>query len=219
MVCDNCSQEIDNDSVFCQNCGNKISTNNKGKQKSNDRSKSKNTEATLWNKFVEIYDSKDDERKYFLDLSSDQAWEMINRLSLNTFETFIQNNKDLLNKQPYKVVEYLKSIFSWCTSGGYWFWMAESFYNGSKPKDLKKIDLNELIKEWQEILDKKSYNLSDEISLPMSTFYEFQVKNVMDFSESLKELPNEFVENLKSALIIQVIWGYIIGVAESKYRK
>lgn len=219
MVCNSCRHEIDSDSVFCQSCGDKVTIANKVKKKTINQIKYLNKKITLWDKFVEIYESKEDNRKYFLDLSSDQAWEMVNRLSSNAFESFIQNNKDLLNKQPYKIIEYLKNIFTWCTSGGYWFWMAESFYNDVTPGNLRNVDLNELIKEWQELLDEKTYQLTDEVSYSMSMFHEYQFKNVMEFSESLKELPNEFIETLKSALIIQIIWGYVVAVAESKYRK
>ncbi len=95
-----------------------------------------------------------------------------------------------------------------------------------KDKNLNKpngIALNHFIEEWQEIIGKEyaqySKDFSNELTQTMSTFFEYELKTVLDSADTVKDLPNEFVENLRTALMIQIIWGYLGGVAEKKYRK
>src|SRR3989339_1791237 len=106
MYCFNCGKSIDPDSKFSCYCSEEINKETKTKKGNS----SKNKDINLWDKFAEIYDSTGDERKVFEDLSSNEVWELIRRISSNQFENFIQENKDSLNKQPYKVIETLKNV-------------------------------------------------------------------------------------------------------------
>lgn len=229
MFCHNCGKQIDEDSIFCQFCGFKITKDNSssdtdkkdgGDKGKTTKNKSRSSKDLLWDKFAEIYDSSGETRKEFIDLSSDAVWELNNRLGVNNFETFLQNNKDLLNKQPYKVIEALKSAFTACPIGGYWFWMAEAMLNEDNLKKPKEIGLNRFIEDWEELTKKNASSyMSDDLSQTMMIFIEWQQKQVIDSAETVKELPNEFIENLKTALLVQTFWGYVGGLTEAKYRK
>jgi len=143
--CKNCGKSADKDSRFCRYCGEKIDKDKADNEKSdsNDTKNTKtNNEDKLWEKFTEIYNSTGENRKTYEDLSSNEVWELIQRISSNKFEDFIQENKKLLNKQPYKVIEALKNEFGWCASGGYWFWMAEALLKDNDLKAPKDIALN-----------------------------------------------------------------------------
>ncbi len=229
MYCNNCGKQIDPDHKFCKFCGAKLEKveHNQGtssQTNSSDQSTSSpKVHTKLWDKFAEIYDSSGEERKKYSDLSSNEVWELMQRISTNRFEDFIKENKDLLNKQPYKVIEALKNVFSWCTYGGYWFWMAEAFSNDEVLNKPKSIDLEKLVKEWTKIATKNyaesTKGMSEELMQAMSIFFEFELKNVLESAETVKELPNDLIENMRSNLLIQIIWGYLGGVSEAKYRK
>jgi len=60
--------------------------------------------------------------------------------------------------------------------------------------------------------------MSDELTQAMGIFFEFEKKNVLESSDTVKELPNEFIETMTSYLLLQMIWGYLGGMAEAKYR-
>jgi len=219
MDCNNCHKQIDPDSKFCSYCGEPINTESKQDKNSSATPK----DADLWDKFAEIYDSKGDERKVFEDLSSNEVWELIKRISTNQFENFIQENKESLNKQPYKVIETLKSVYGWCASGGYWFWMAEALIKNKDLKVPKHIELEPFIKEWQSLISQKfeehQNKFLPDLELSMSRFYEYELNTILDASESVKDLPNELVDRIKSEIFILIYWGYLGGFAESKYRK
>jgi len=219
MDCNNCHKQIDPDSKFCRYCGKKV--NAESTLKENYTPKSKNT--NLWDKFAEIYDSTGDERKVFEDLSSNEVWELIRRISTNKFEEFIQENKELLNKQPYKVIETLKNVYGWCASGGYWFWMAEAQLKNKTIKEPKNIELTHFIEEWQELITRKyedhQKDFSPDLEQAMSTFFEIELNNILNSAETIMDLPNETIERLKTEVFILILWGYLGGVVESKYRK
>lgn len=220
MYCNKCGKSIDEDSKFCRYCGAEISKSKTNNKKA--KTDKKGEENKLWDKFAEIYDSVGDERKTYMDLSSNEAWELISRISNNKFEDFIQEYKEQLNKQPYKVIETLKNVFSWCTSGGYWFWLAQALLKQDKLTEPKSIALNKYIEEWQALLGKDfkehKKDFLPDMERSISIFYEYELKIFIESAESVKELPNEFIEKLKTALFIQLFWGYLVGEAEAKYR-
>lgn len=219
MDCDNCHKKIDPDSKFCCYCGEQV--NKEVKTKKDISASRKNVD--LWDKFAGIYDSTGEERKVYEDLSSNEVWELIRRISTNQFETFIQDNKDSLNKQPYKVIETLKNVYGWCTSGGYWFWMAETLLKDGDLKVPKHIELEPFIKDWQSLIaikfEEHQKNFLPDLDQSMSRFFEYELNTILNSSESVKDLPNELIERIKTDVFVLIFWGYLGGVAESKYRK
>jgi hypothetical protein len=219
MDCKNCHKQIDPDSKFCCYCGEPINKEVKEEKSTS----APNKDVNLWDKFTEIYDSTGDERKVYEDLSSNEVWELIKRISTNQFENFIQDNKDSLNKQPYKVIETLKNVYGWCASGGYWFWMAEALLKDKDLKALKHIELEPFIKEWQSLIAQKfeehQKKFLPDLEQSMNRFFEYELNTILDSSDSVKDLPNELIDRIKTEVFILIFWGYLGGVAESKYRK
>lgn len=220
MQCNQCNKLNPKGSNFCQHCGNNLKQSSKRESK-NTVKKSQN-KLTLWEKFIEVYDSKNDERKQYIDLMSDEAWELINRISINTFEKFIEENKEQLNKLPYKIIEQIKEVFNWCVSGGYWMWYVESFYNNDKILPMKHIAVDALKDEWNKYAFEKHRETYDSLSKDlidvMNLYHSVRINYLME-NESVKELINETIEKLKTSLIFNIIWGYSIALAEKKYRK
>lgn len=221
MFCPNCGKQIPEGGRFCQYCGSELGVEKTEKieEKSDSNKKESNI---LWDKFAEIYDAKDENKKKYTDFSSNEAWELINRIYNNSFERFISDNKEQLNKLPYLAIEKIKSIYNLCVIGGYWFWMAEYLLKYDLSGKLKEIDLKKFIKDWEKIaIDNRQENLSkisDELSKNLEIFLNFQSNNLLELAPNIKDLSNETVEKLKMSLMLQIIWGYFIGLAEEKYR-
>jgi len=101
--------------------------------------------------------------------------------------------------------------------------MAESLIKDKNLKSPKDIALNHFIKEWEEEV-KKDYkehekNFVPDLEQSISTFFNYEVNLVLKSADSVKDLPNEFIDKLKSQLFLQIFWGYLSGVTEAKYRK
>lgn len=221
MLCNNCSKLNPKGSNFCQHCGANLNKKVKDNSKKEVKKAMKSNQ-TLWDKFIELYDSKDEERKKYTNLMSNEGWELIDRIGINTFEKFIEENKDQLNKLPYKVIEQIKNVFNWCVSGGYWMWYAEAFYNKSNVTEMKHISVDALKDELNKYAFEKyseTYKLlSEDLKNAMNIYHGVRINYLME-NESMKELINETIEKLKTALIFDIIWGYSIALAEKKFRK
>lgn len=223
MFCKDCGKKISNESKFCKFCGGRVVNNETTETAETEKQETpKNKDKQIWDKFAEIYDSKGKERERFNDLSSNEAWELINRLGKNTFESFIEENKELLNKQPYKVLDNLESTIKFAVIGGYWLWMSEYILKNGEKWKLKTIDLDIFIKEWTESL-KELANLikkiSEELDMAFGRYQDFAMNDFLENSPTIKELPAEFIEKIKSELMIRILSGYFIGITESKYIK
>lgn len=227
MFCEKCGKEISNESKFCKFCGVKIvSENTTETDKTESQGSADNQKKVnigVWDKFAEIYDSKGGERDKFNDLSSNEAWELINRIGKNTFESFIEENKEQLNKQPYTVIESLENLFKFAVIGGYWLWTAEYILENGNSWKLKPIVLDNFIKEWtenlkglDEFIKKKS---SSELGEAIITYQNFKANSFLENCPSIKELPVIFIDNIKSEVLGKILWGYFIGISESKYIK
>lgn len=220
MFCKNCGKEIQNESKFCQYCGINIAVSNDTKEA--EIIEAVVEEKNIWDEFAKIYDSSGDERTEYNDLSSNEAWELINRISKNTFENFIEENKDQLNKQPYKVLEDLEKLFKFSVVGGYWLWTAEHILKKGSNWKLKTIVLDNLINEWSEglkKLDDFTKNASQDLGEAIIRYQNFKADSFLESSPSIKELPVEFIEKIKAEVLGKILWGYFIGLSESKYVK
>lgn len=216
MFCENCGKEILDESKFCKFCGIKVleTANNSEKEEI------KSNTVGIWDKFAQIYDSKDAERKKILDLSSNEAWELINRLGKNSFESFIDENRDHLNKQPYKVIENLENTYKFAVIGGYWLWMAEYILKNNDSWKLKTIVFDNIIKDWTEsVKEQGSFieNAPQDLGEAITTYHNFKVNSLLENCPTIKDLPTEIIEKMKLDLLIKILWGYFVGIAESKY--
>lgn len=228
MYCNKCGKKIDKDSIFCLHCGNKVADDNTEAKKDSSSNKEDASQGTakksksdlLWDKFAEIYDAKDEARKKFDELSSDNIWELIERLYTNAFETFIQEKKEALNSQPYKVIEALKSLYLYSVLGGYRLWIAEALLNDKSLGKFKSFDIDKFVEEWKaNDFQKAMKSISDEMGVCMTMYLEHRISNFIEVSPSIKELPNALIEELRSSITFQIINGYIAGEVENKFRK
>lgn len=228
MYCNKCGKQIDEDSIFCQFCGNTVAeedtkpkseTSSKQETKSETEKKSKSD--LLWEKFAEVYDAGGKDKEIFDALSSSYIWELQERLSINAFESFIEENKEELNKQPYKTIEALKNIYSWAVLGGYRFWLAEALLDDKEELNkFKSFSLEKFIDKWKEYdFDKALKELSEEMGICITKYSNFRLNNFMDSTQEAKELPNATVEKLKTSLLFQTLNGYHTGKIENSFRK
>ena len=228
MYCNSCGKQIDEDSIFCQFCGNNVA-DEKSNGKSNDTSEKEEVKTDelekskadlLWEKFVEVYDADGADRERLNALSSSYVWELFERLSVNAFESFIQDNKEELNKQPYKTIEALKNVYTWVVIGGYRLWLAGALLEDKKLNKFKSFSLDEFVEEWKKYdFDKEVKALSEEMGVSISRYSDFRFNSFMEGSPEAKELSNATIENLKSSLLIQTLNGYHSGKIEYTFRK
>ena len=228
MFCNKCGKQIEEDSIFCQFCGNKIADGTPERQ-SEKASKTKNVSSQpanksksdlLWDKFAEVYDAKDSEREKFNELSSEYIWELIERLYTNAFETFIQEKKKELNTQPYKAIEAMKNLYLYSVLGGYRLWIAEALLNEKPLGKFKSFDIDKFVAEWKTYdFQKAMKDTSEVMSTCMSMYLEHRISDFIENSPSIKEIPNSIVEELRSSITFQIINGYLAGELESRFRK
>jgi len=220
MFCKHCGKSIAEGSIFCEFCGGKVSDT---KEVSKTReTKEDRTKITIWDKFTEIYDSKDYQREEYLALTSDETWEAIGKLPTNSCEDYLKEHKQELNKQPYKAIEAIEKAFKGSILVGYWAWLAENLIKNGNIKKPHGLELQQLIKEWADVVQKKQQKflakIPDELALPFMNMLNHRMSLLFESAPSLKEVPNELIKSLKSSLLLQMVWGYMLGIAENKYR-
>lgn len=225
----NCGKQIDEDSVFCQFCGTRSLNTKTTSKKRATTAKAKGlnkqtkitTEVSLWDKFAEVYDAKDEDRKRFNNLSSLYIWEVLDRLAVNAFESFIQSNKEELNKQPYKTIESLKTTYTWSVIGGYKLWLAEALLdNKEELNKFKSFSLDKIIDKWKEYdFDKALKTVSEDMGNCITRYLNFRLSSFLEAIPEAKELQNATVENLKTSLMFQILNGYYAGKIENTFRK
>jgi uncharacterized Zn finger protein (UPF0148 family) len=227
MYCNKCGKQIDEDSIFCQFCGNNVAESETEpkeeptkEEDASPKTIKKSKADLLWEKFVEVYDAEGEDREKFNALSSEYVWELFERLSVNAFESFIQDNKEELNKLPYKTIESLKNTYTWIVIGGYRLWLAEVLLEDKKLNKFKSFSIDELIEEWKKYdFDKEVKALSDEMDMGLTRYSNFRFNSFMENSPEAKELSNATIEKLKSSLLIQTLNGYHTGKIENTFRK
>lgn len=230
MQCKNCNKLNPKGSNFCQHCG--LNLNQKDDSQKSDDVAIKQTQqespiskqnTTLLDKFNKMYFSSGAERDKLLELTSNEAWELLQNFSTNIFENFIEENKADLNKHPYRLIESLKNNFLYSSTGGYWLWLAE-IQNKNLILKPPKHNISDLLREdWKKLASdeySKTYeNISEEVKNVMNIFLQYRVDNFLESVPSAKDLTKELIDKLKLLLVYAIIWGYILGIAEDHYRK
>jgi len=228
MYCNKCGKHIDEDSVFCQFCGNKVNEGDLEIPESKSTTEEKSTEPVktvkediLWDKFAEVYDAEGEDRTKFDALSSPYIWELLERLSVNRFENFIEEHKEELNKQPYKSIEALKNVFRWTGVGGYRLWLAEALLDDKEELNkFKSFSIDKMVEIWKEYdFDKATKGLSDEMGVCITKYSNFRINTFMDNAPEAKELSNAVVEELRTTLLFHTVNGYHAGTIENTFRK
>lgn len=224
LPCSQCRKLNPPSSNYCQKCGSKLTKDDNPKKDDTSSKKTSNTQqkSKLWDKFAEMYDSSGEKREKYLSSTSDEAWNFLQRVSTNMFEKFIEDNKEELNKQPYRVVESLKSNFNWSAFGGYWIWLAEQIYDNEKIQPLRNYDIEILIQEWEKLVFEdysKTYeSISEQVKEIMYSFFTYRVDSFLNSDPRAKDLTKEWIDKMRASMIYCVIWGYVFGLVEAKYR-
>lgn len=228
MFCNQCGEQIEEDSIFCQFCGNKIQDIRPETQSEN-TSKTKNVTRQpvnedavdlLWSKFADVYDNKNNEQNKFDEISSEYIWELIERLYTNAFESLIGDKKDELNTRPYNEIEALKNLYMFSVLGGYKFWIAEALLKNKPLGKFKSFDIDDFVEEWKSNdFEKEMKEISEEMGVCMTMYLDHRITIFLDAAPSAKELPNSFIEELRNTITFQIINGYMAGVVEDKFRK
>lgn len=227
MYCNNCGKQVDEDSIYCQHCGKKLNQDtvephheNPSKDEKTQDESVKSKVDILWAKFAEVYDARDGDREKFNSMSSEHIWDLIERISTNAFETFIEQKKEELNTQPYKVIEALKNHYLFAVVGGYRFWVAEALLMEDKLSKFKSFILDDFIEEWKktnfQIMMK---NISDELGTCMNMYLEHRMNILMEDYPSIKDISNATMKDLKDSITFQILNGYFVGVVEASFRK
>lgn len=223
MFCKHCGKSIGEDSAFCEFCGSKTDSNKPEKPEEKKPVEKQKSSATVWDKFVEIFDSEGEQRDSYIALTPTETWEVIGKLPTNFCETFLKEHKEVLNKQPYKVIEDLEKTFKGSFLVGYWIWLAEHLNKNKEITKVGSISQPDLLKEWGAISEKEqpsfTKNISEELAAPFVNMSEHRMKNLFESAPTIKDVPNEVIESLKASLFVQMIWGYMLGKAENKFRK
>lgn len=214
MFCKNCGKELPDTSKFCAFCGERLSSSNTQTKSSDEKSERK---ASAWDIFIKILESTGEERESYTNNSSDAVWELLIRISTNVFEEFIEEKREELNKQPYKAIEHMKNVFLWCATEGYWAWYACELFSDGRFAALKVVDLDELIKLWEEEVE-KAESLPEDAASIIERYVEFRLENLMEEYSTLKDLANETVERIRELLYTLSIWSYYTGLAEARYK-
>ena len=227
MLCPQCNKLNPKGSNFCQSCGNNLKVKETKRQNSSKTVTKTNLverdqQKGLWDKFTSIYDAQGEERQKNVNLTSNEVWELMQRFSTNTFEKFIEDNKLELNKQPYRLIESLKNNFIYASSGGYWTWFAEALLNEKVLSPVKNSIFEPLRKDWEKLVFddySKTYEaITDEAKECMNLFLIYRINTFLDSSPTAKDLTNELIDKLKTSLVYNIIWGYVVGIAEENYR-
>ncbi len=230
MYCNKCGKHIDEDSIFCQFCGNSVVEENSAIPQPKNSSKKdetkpepakKSKEDLLWEKFVEVYDADAKDRERFNALSSPYIWELLERLSVNRFESFLQENKDEMNKQPYKTIESLKNVYTWTVLGGYRLWLAEALLDEKEELNkFRSFSLDKFVDIWKDYdFDRAMKELSEEMGISITRYSNFRLNTFMENALEAKELSNATVEELRTSLLLHTVNGYHAGKIENTFRK
>lgn len=201
MKCGNCQEFIDDDSKFCQFCGQKVIQSSPSDEKLN----------KFWQKFVGYsYEKEEAKRAQNRLLIPENIIEIIKRFSTNIFEALKENN-DEIQKLPFSVVENIRSYYYLSCEDGYWLYVTNKEFKNEKPAT-NKAKVEEIVEELQETLKDetkfKRYLTEDFIKV-------FQANESVEFdvfiqnNPQIKELSAKTVDNIKTDLQNTTLWTYI----------
>ena len=222
MFCYQCGEQIEEDSIFCQFCGKNIASDDSEHQSENKNSTILKKESRL---LVKKFDKlnlaikKNDES--ILALSSVYISELLDRLSENTFERFLQANKDELNRQPYKIIEEIKDTIALSILGGYRFWLAEILLNNNdKLNKFTAFSIDLLVEKYTNFNFMNGLEtLSEPMNFCVNTYSQIQFEDILKIEPEVKNLTSALIEELKNSILISIMSGYYAGEIENTFRK
>lgn len=214
IFCTNCGKEIDDDSKFCPFCGAAVVENQEAESENKEEENS-----PLWNKFVDIRDSKDEKRTKYMNFIPDATWTVMKNMRENLLDELKQSYPDEIGGLPYKDVEIIISFFSIAQRDGYWIRLSSRLLKDSRIKKAKDLTVDQLVAKWTKELEKDIEKTTepDELNI-LNIISVFDLDQVLE-DEKIKELPNKVIESIKSDFYKLTYWGFLLGVAEEKLQK
>lgn len=222
MYCNQCGKQNPPDGKFCQHCGATLQKENEPMSTEVQELKQivKTKSDLLWDKFAEIHDSQGEKKEKFNSFASTYIWELTERLAVNAFESFIKDNIDELNAQPYKTIEALKNAYILSVVGGYRLWQAEALLDKHELNRFKSFSMDDFIEAWKNYdFDNAFKAISDEMATCITQYNNFRFNNFLESMPEAKNLSNATIEKLKSSLIFQIANGRHAGDIENNFRK
>lgn len=217
MFCSMCGKSGEEQDKFCRHCGHNLH------ETTDSPNKNEVEEKGTWDILVELLEGESELRKKALEDASDVTWELMKPLSNVAFESFIEDNKEQLNKQSYKALESLQSSLFLSFVSGYLCWIASQMARNKPLGSLKNFTRDDLIESWQkaafENYSDSVKDLTEGEAEAMSKYREYKFNSLLESCSTIKDLPHELVTAIKDKLLNMLAWGYIFAICESKYRK
>ena len=221
MFCPNCGNKISDDANFCDSCGRAPEKGEKLTKEVTGEDKKMDLANQLWKKFLEIARAEDDKAKEYRNLSSDAIWELLARFSHNSFNELIEKHKIDLDGQPYRVVEAIKSYLTSFALNSYQVFITEKLLKKDKFGKANIKDPEILAEEWKRVFlnhSNKIITIPEDVTVVLDAINGQIADGLFNNNPTLKELPKAVVDSIKDKLIQQLIYGYLLGVAEDNLR-
>ncbi len=233
MFCTQCGQQIPEDSIFCTFCGTALNhpvteekpEKNVKKEKTKEESRNEVSKtSTLFDKFAEIHDLKGDEKtKFFNTSTSIAALHLLEKIEKNAIDNLLKEATEL-KERKHSLIELIQHNLFLATLGGYEIFLAKRTLDGEALESFKeKPELDKLSDEWIKVL-KEDSNASikmipDEVIGAILKYRNFRVDSLQGkYKTEIESLSHNAFEKFEEIHMTSVIWGYFVGLVESKYR-
>ena len=226
IFCTECGNKLSDEARFCTECGNQVieSSGNDANEAIEQQSDNSQPSPDLFDCFAAIHDLKGEERdKFFANNMSKAAQKILNRIEEIKLENLIEDAPEL-NERKHGFVSHVKDSLYLAALAGYEMFLTVWEQEG-RPLDKFKSDPVEdkLTNDWLDALqneyDKHVDDVPDEVKGIMVRYVGFRMDGIEErYKEELEVLPHAAFEKIEKAHTSSVIWGYFVGIVESKSR-
>jgi len=226
--CTDCGNALNDEARFCTNCGIQViddTSDTDSKPKINKKSVTPETASDdLFDRFATIHDLKDKEHdKFYKENVTKAALNVTSKIEQIKIDALLESAPEL-NEQKHIFITYIKSSLYAGALGGYEIFLAAWEHEGRPLDKFKSKPINEkLLDDWIDAVDKEYDKhidgISDEAKGIILRYSKFRMEGIEEnHKEELEALPHATFEMIEQALSSSIIWGYFIGIVESKYR-
>lgn len=226
IFCTECGNKLNDEARFCTECGNQVIEvpDNEANDNAGQQSDKSQSSVDLFDCFAAIHDLKGEEQdKFFAENMSGAALNIVNRIGNNKIENLIEDAPEL-NERKHGFVIHVKDSLYLAALAGYEMFLAVWEQEG-RPLDKFKSEplIDKLANDWLDALeneyDKHADEMPDEVKTIMVRYVGFRMDGIEErHKEELEVLPHAVFEKIEGAHTSSVIWGYFVGIAESKSR-
>lgn len=175
-------------------------------------------ESPVWSAFVEIRLPDHPLHAQYGKAQSPEASDAAGKLGFNYFQEFA-DERGLLN-YGYEHVRPIQEAFQQAPNAGYWLWVAENISNNTALGTYEPVVQDVFTREYASIdANEMAGGFSKELVTAMSNVWGMVCDSALEKSALLKASPFELVQDFKKGVMKLQIWGYQLGVAESRFRR